>query len=531
MDRKNPDEYARSSEPQVDVPLADIRDMVDTVPAIMSYFDANLICRFANEYHFGWYGRSPSTMIGLHLRDIIGETDFANRMQYIERAFRGESSSFETLIPHHDGSYRDTAVRYVPRKTERGVEGFYILAFDVAVLHHRFHSVFDGTAVGFWMVDFTRIRKWIAEFGPTGAVAATEALRDHPSLVGMLLDAMPILDINHKTASLFHVPVEEAKGRRFGSWCPDESHPAFRKQLSAFIGGERFFETETVMRTASGQLVDVLLTCAFPTNDLTENAFIIGTTDISSRVSKEHELAKTQADLAHALRVATLGELMASITHEISQPLGAIATDGNGALRWLRRAEPDLREVELAIERMVSESTRASDIIARTRALAMKDAHSRHTFSLNEMIEETVQIVRRQLAGLGAEIILHLKSSIPAVTADRVQLQQVLINLLMNAAQAMAGQPGPKKLVVKSKAAEGSAIVSVTDNGPGLGDYADKVFDVFYTTKESGMGMGLTIAKSIISAHDGDISVTAGAEGGAKFMFKIPLSRVTGSPS
>ncbi len=504
-------------------PLPDLRDLVDTVPAIMSYFDRNLICRFANAYHFGWYGRSPATMVGRHLREIIGETDFEARQPHIERAFRGETSAFEYRVPNHNGTSRVSAIRYVPKRIPGGVDGFYILAFDVASLHDRFQSIFDGTAVGFWMLDVTLARAWIREYGAEGPAAAAAALSRHPSLVRMLLDAMPIIEINHKAGSMFELPVTQATGMRFGTFCPDESLAAFREQLCALAAGNRSFETETTLRTSTGRPVEVLLTCAFPNDDPGQSAIIIGTTDISYRVAKEQELVKTQADLAHALRVATLGEMVVSIAHEVAQPLGAIVTDGAGALRWLRRPEPDLKEVEEALDRMIAECNRASAVIARTKALAMKQDFLKTDCDINELIEETISVVRRQLASHETQLFLDLQSDLPLLSVDRVQIQQVLINLFLNAAQAMLSQSTARHLRVATGLIGSDICITVSDSGPGLGADAEKAFDVFFTTKKSGMGMGLAIAKRIVEAHEGTISVQPGEHHGAIFNIRLPV--------
>lgn len=507
------------------IPLTiDLRDMVDAVPGILAFFDGDLICRFANQYHHSWYRSSPHEMIGRHLRDIIGEKDFSARAPHLARARRGETSYFEIPVPMRNGSFRDAAVTYTPKMGPCGFDGLYILTFDVAVLHQRYHSVFDSTAAGFWVVDYAKMPGLLAQHGVAGAEALGHAARTDPRLIRQVLDEIPVVHLNQKACQIFDVDVKNAMDKPFGQWWPDESLQAFAQQLCAFLGDEPFFEIETVMRTGAGEKLDVLMTCAFVKKDPDATTVTIGTTDIRARVTKEQELAKAQAELAHAARVALLGELMASIAHEVNQPLAAIVADGNGALRWLAKNEPNLDEARAAINRMVSESRRASDVIAKTKSLAVKATPATTFFNINRMIEDTLVIVRRQVVNYGAEIETRLDDAAPAVIGDRVQLQQVLINLIVNAAQAVSSCPGPRYIRVTSTHDDSHVTVTVEDNGAGVGKHEDKLFDVFFTTKETGMGMGLAISRTILEAHGGAIHLVESSDRGATFAFRVPHS-------
>jgi signal transduction histidine kinase len=507
------------------IPLTiDLRDMVDAVPGILAFFDGDLICRFANEYHHSWYRSSPHQMIGRHLRDIIGEHDFAARAPHLSRAKRGETSYFEIPVPMRNGSFRDAAVTYTPKMGKNGFEGLYILTFDVAVLHQRYHSVFDGTAAGFWVVDYAPLPALLATKGIEGADDFANATRNDPKFLRQILDEFSVVHLNQKACQLFDVEVNAAMGQPFGTWWPDDSLQAFGQLLAALLSNQEFFEIETAMRTASGEKLDILLTCAFVKKDPDTRTITIGTTDIRARVAKEQQLSQAQSELAHAARVAVLGELMASIAHEVNQPLAAIAADGNGALRWLAKDEPNLEEARAAITRMVSESRRASEVIARTRSLAVKSAPQTTRFGINEMIEDTLLIVRRQVVNYGAEIETHLGGNLTEIEADRVQLQQVLINLIVNAAQAVAARPQPRSIRVTSSHVGDVVEVRVEDNGHGVGDNVAKLFDVFFTTKESGMGMGLAISRTILENHGGFIELVSSSAEGSTFAFRMPVT-------
>ncbi|OHV16510.1 hypothetical protein BK022_11760 [Methylorubrum extorquens] len=505
-----------------------MRAITDALPALISFFDADHVCRFANAYHAQWYGRTPEDLIGRHMRDFLGDAAYASRREHLDRVATGEHVSFDARVPHLDGSWRDAAIRYVPKMGAHGFEGMYILVFDVAVQQHRFHSVFHGTAVGFWIVDLAGVQSLLDGLGMSDNDALIDWIESNPGFSREALDATRVLDINAKASELFGTSPEGARGQPFSRWFPETSLPAFKAKIVAFLSGASSFEVETVMTAAGGRSLHVLLTCAFAKNAPGETAVVIGTTDISHRILKEQELSRAQADLAHAARVATLGELVASIAHEVKQPLAAIVTNGNAALRWLNRAKPDPDEAQDAIRRMVSEGARASEIISRTRAMAIKGDRRLTRFALNAMIEEAVSIVQGQLAVLGARLMLDLESRMPEVVGDRIQLQQVVINLVVNAAQAMAGQrEDARTITIRSRGDAAVVSVEVVDTGSGVAaDQMSRLFDAFYTTKPDGMGMGLSVTRTIVESHGGSIVVRSPDEGGASFLVTIPVTDI-----
>src|SRR6266851_2815337 len=222
--------------------------------------------------------------------------------------------------------------------------------------------------------------------------------------------------------------------------------------------------------------------------------------DVSETREAQECLHAAQTALAHAGRVATLGEMSASIAHEVNQPLAGIVTNGEAALRWLDRGEPELSEARGAIERMVRDGERASQVVKRLRALARKAPAQTVRLDLNEVIAESVALVQREIHNHRAALQLDLASGLPAVVADRVELQQVVINLVANSVQAMeAVTDRPRHLVVRSFAQADEVVVSVRDSGIGVDpSNTNRLFNAFFTTKTDGMGMGLSICRSII---------------------------------
>jgi C4-dicarboxylate-specific signal transduction histidine kinase len=248
--------------------------------------------------------------------------------------------------------------------------------------------------------------------------------------------------------------------------------------------------------------------------------------DVTETKLAQEALARSTAELAHVTRVTMLGELAASIAHEVTQPMAAIVTSGGAALRWLNRAQPDIAEAQQSIAQMVRDAKRASEVIARIRAMARKRDSQPATLEVNEIVGETIELVRRELARHRVDVRADLATPSPTVRCDRVQLQQVLINLMMNAAQAMSAVNGPRVLRVATRESDsdpGYAQIVVQDSGTGISDEnARRLFDAFFTTKAEGMGMGLSICRSIIEAHGGRIWAESPDEGGARLLFVLP---------
>ncbi|MFM0149243.1 trifunctional serine/threonine-protein kinase/ATP-binding protein/sensor histidine kinase [Paraburkholderia sp. RL18-085-BIA-A] len=246
----------------------------------------------------------------------------------------------------------------------------------------------------------------------------------------------------------------------------------------------------------------------------------------------EEQLLALQAELAHATRVTTLGELSASIAHELGQPLGAIVTSGEACLRWLGHRTPQPEEVRACVEHMIAEGRRASEIVLRVRSLIKGDVPRKTQLELNDVVNEVVLMVQREVSNHRISLRLKLASEMPPLLGDRVQLQQVLINLVVNGIQAMAdiGDDARDLLIESRWDNDGHVVVAVQDSGTGIDPKnANRLFEPFFTTKSNGMGMGLSICRSIIEAHGGRLWASSNAGHGATFQFSLPSIGETAS--
>ncbi|MGO4885916.1 MAG: sensor histidine kinase [Bryobacteraceae bacterium] len=248
--------------------------------------------------------------------------------------------------------------------------------------------------------------------------------------------------------------------------------------------------------------------------------------EIAERIRAEEIVQKTQADLAHVARVTTLGELAASIAHEVNQPLMAVVINGDACLEWLAREQPDLEEAREAVGRIIAEGNRAGEIIRRIRALFKNSPLQKVPLNVNDLIQDIVALTQRELVRNGVALKMELETALPLVFGDRVQLQQVILNLVVNAIEAMSGATGrPRELQIRSERDGDAVLVSVRDTGPGL-PLADpeRIFGAFFTTKPDGLGMGLSIGRTIIEAHRGKLWATH-ADNGAIFQFRLPIHK------
>ena len=327
----------------------------------------------------------------------------------------------------------------------------------------------------------------------------------NPDDLTRAMEAVKIAEVNHSAVRLFGGrDADDLIGSIAPYWTT--SKQTLRNILNARYDGEESFREETKLATLDGRVVEGLFTSAFPPAlsemGISVNSFV----DATEKNRAEEMLQHVQADFAHAARVSMLGELTASIAHEVNQPLAAIAANGEAGLRWLARPEPDVVEVRELTKRIVADARRAADVISRIRGMAVRRTPEHASLAIDEVIREVLLFLRHEVQSRGVTITYHPARSVPAVRADRTQLQQVIVNLAVNAMQAMANaSDGSRNIVIRTAASDDATMVcSIEDNGPGIDAVGlARLFDSFFTTKEGGMGMGLPICRSIIEAHGG----------------------------
>jgi PAS domain S-box-containing protein len=331
--------------------------------------------------------------------------------------------------------------------------------------------------------------------------------------------------VNPVFARRWRLPAEEIVGMRMADLAGKEPfEETYKPNLDRCFAGEEVSFGGWFPTPGGRRYLAATYSPLRPDSERVEAALAV-TRDLTDRVRESEALQEAQAELAHVTRVMTLGELTASIAHEVNQPLAAIVADANASLNWLAASPPDLGSVREALDAIVKDGHRASEVIRRVRQLATKTSPQKARLDMNDVIRDVVPLIGTEMRSHEVSLRIDLAPALPPVLADRVQLQQVLINLVMNGIEAMTSVDGrSRELAIRSQPEDDDhVVVAVQDAGVGIdAQKTDQLFSAFYTTKPDGMGMGLSISRSIIEAHGGRLWATPNPDHGATFHFALP---------
>lgn len=357
-----------------------------------------------------------------------------------------------------------------------------------------------------------------------GVVDIESYLDAHPELIAFAEQNVRITEVNPAAALLLGA---RSPADLVGSVeCLFKASPETARRVTIAHFDRRRSHAEVMkLRTLDGRLLDVQIAVTFPTPPEQLDVTVIGLDDLTDRLRTEAQLRQLQADFTRAARISTLGELATSIAHEVNQPLAAIFTNAETSLRWLSRDEPNLAKVIQLTTRIVASARHANEIVHRIRAMTAKHEPECLPLDLNEVVDEALLFLRHDIETRAIRLSTKLGIGLPRVIGDRVQLQQVIVNLLVNSAQAI-GHAGTRDghVELSTGLGPGGAVVFVIrDNGPGIPEEdLDRIFEGFFTTKDEGMGLGLAICQSIMTAHRGGIAASNRLEGGASFRLWLP---------
>lgn len=398
----------------------------------------------------------------------------------------------------------------------------------------RYRNTLSTMPIPIFQVEAGEAEKMLQRFLATelteGMGEMPTYVAQHPEFVDRIHEIVTVADVNDQAMTLMGATHRSQLTRPidyFFSLAPE----AGRRVFLAYCAGAASHVEEIKIRTLDGRLQDVLFVAMFPSVGQRLYNTIVVMIDNTARLEAEIKFRHLQADFARAARLSTLGELTASIAHEIKQPISAMLTNAETSLRWLARDEPNLMKVAQLTERVAESARHASDIINRIQDMAGKREPARVPLDLNEIVAQAINFVRHDTDEKAIAMSLDLATDLPRVLGDRVQLQQVCVNLLVNSIQAlMPVTPEQREIRIATRWRDRDAVVlTVRDTGPGIPDAdLDRVFEGFFTTKTEGMGIGLAICQSIVSTHGGDITVANHPEGGALFMITLPVMRKPG---
>ena len=354
-------------------------------------------------------------------------------------------------------------------------------------------------------------------------------------LIGMAMTspAKGILEVNDEVCGMLGYERSELLKKTWAEMTHQDDLASDVAQFNRVMAGEiDGYTLDKRWIRKDGRVIDTIMSAkCLRRADGSVDYFVGLVQDITERKRSEEALRAAQAQLAHMARVTTMGELTSSIAHEVNQPLAAVVTNGDACLRWLGNDPPNLDKARLSVAGIIKEGNRAGEIIQRVRALAKKTPPQKTMLGVNEAIEEVIGLVGAELAKHQVLLLKELMSDLPTVFGDRVQLQQVILNLIANGIEAMEPVTDrPRELSIGSRATEdGRVLISVSDCGTGIGpESVDHLFEAFFTTKQEGMGLGLSISRTIVEGHGGRLSAIANKPYGATFQFTLPVAMALG---
>jgi PAS domain S-box-containing protein len=480
-----------------------LRLIIDTIPALAWSTGPDGSLEFVNQRWREYTGLSTEDVRGWGWKSAVYSDDIELLIElWREALISGEATECEARLRRFDGEFRWFLFRTVPLRDETG-------------------KVFKWYGTNTDIEDRKR---------------AEEALQESATNLRLIVDTIPALVwcampdgrleyVNQRIVDYVGAPVSELAEHGWINFLhPDDAEPTLSAWTHA-IGTGAKYESEYKMRGADGSYRWFhVLGQPLRNSDGRIIRWYGLITDIEDRKNAAEILRRTQARLSQSMQIATIAEFAASIAHEVNQPLAAVVANGHACLRWLLAQPPNLAEANLAAERIIRDGNGAAEVVRRIRALFKQAEPEMIPLDLNEVLAEVVRLLKGESVRHGVLVETGLDEDLPPIMADRLQLQQVIFNLVQNGIEAMDNVPDrSKKLVIRSRRKNANAIlVEIRDHGAGLSDF-DKPFEAFYTTKEGGMGMGLAICRSIIDAHRGSLWAAPTEGPGATFCFSLPL--------
>lgn len=399
-------------------------------------------------------------------------------------------------------------------------------AASVAGPLHR--TLFETSGLAIWQADWSRALPMCEEAERAGR-DVREWFLEHPEMVREAAAGAALSDANSAAARLFGVAdAAELLRDGIGRFRTSASEAALPGIFAAIRAGAPWADAETTFRTAAGGSVEVLFRVALPPDHDDWRRTLVMAMDVTPLRRAEAGLRRAQDELAHHDRISMLGQLAASIAHEVNQPLAAAVSYARAGARWLEREAPDVARARENLAQVESNALRAAQIVQRIRAMTRRSETASDLVQLGEVAEETLALARRHLEAAEMRVSLHAPRRLPPVRGDRIQIQQVLMNLILNALEASRGLPAERRRIeIALTPADDRLRLAVGDRGRGLdAQTLERAFDPFYSTRPGGMGMGLAICRNIVESHGGSIRAEAacGPLPGACFVVELPAA-------
>src|SRR5467141_388981 len=480
-----------------------LRLVIDTIPAHVWSARPDGSVDFVNRRWLETTGLTMEDALGWDWGSVVHPDDLARYVDEWRAALAaGKPTESEVRLRRADGKYRWWLTRNVPLRDELGnIVNWYGTAIDIEERHRAEDALRRSEA---YLAEAQRLSN-TGSFG--WSVSSGEILWSE--------ETSRIFQYDRTTKPTVELILQRVH--------PEDTVNVKQTIENASMNGKDF-EHEYRLVTPDNSVKYVHVVAHGFSGKSGRVEFVGAVMDVTERKRAEEALREAQANLARVSRVTTIGELTVSLAHEVNQPIAAAVTDANTCLRWLTRDQPDLEEARAAASRIVKDATRAADIISRIRLQFKKGTLKRELVDVNEVIREMIVFLRSEAMRYSISFRTELEPDLHQVMGDRVQLQQVLMNLMMNGIEAMKDMEGARELAIESKRGENEHIlVSVSDTGVGLPpQQADQIFNAFFTTKVQGTGMGLSISRSIVESHSGRLWAADNSPCGASFHLFLP---------
>jgi PAS domain S-box-containing protein len=483
------------------------------------------------------YGWSESAALGRTVDELFGED--ASRLEPLLLS----TGSWDGAVRRRNAAGAELTVQ-VRQRLRRGADGEPLAVLEIGrdltpdlladqarreleMREASYRYVFEYMPVSLWQIDANLLQPFYGQAKELGVVDLDAWLQANPEIFEQMLRGIQCDGVNPTTVSLFGATsAAEFIGPIDRFW--RTSTDTLRRVMAARYRGATFHTEETRLMGMDGREIDVVFVITWLGSQEGRRHSIAGLVDITERVRAQNAERRLQEDFAHSARISMLGELTASIAHEVNQPLTAISTSGAAALRWLNREAPDVERATQQLQRIVAEASRAAEIVDRIRSMAAKQPSAKQALRVETLLADVAAFLQHELQAHGVSLEVTTAAELPPVNGDPTQLQQVFVNLALNAVHAMSKADWiQRRLSVHARPDGVSAVrLEVEDSGPGLPpEGIDQLFESFFTTKPGGMGMGLAICRSILEQHDGYIEAANRPQGGAVFSVILPAAR------
>lgn len=490
----------------------------------------------ASETLYGWpamatIGRdiaefSPSPSLDAeHWRQLLREGHWHGPVRRRRSNGSHVTAAVRRIVRHNDAALPVEVVEY-GRSGAIGVAGGDRSTWELQTSEERYRKLIHHMPTALWQIDARATGEIFDRLKTEGVTDIATFLEQHPELVELGMSIVRVTDVNREAIRLFRGrSAADLVGpiRYLFAATPD----AARRVMAAHFEGRPNYIEQAKILTFDGQLRDVLICVTYPTPSEQQDTTFVTVEDVTERLRAEAQLRQHQADHALASRISTLGELATSIAHEVKQPLAAIVTNAETCLRWLSREPTNTEKLKQLTSRIISSARRASDIVQHVRSMAQSGERERLPLDVKELVEEALLFAHHDIESKHIKLTISANPSRPTILGNRIQLQQVVINLVVNSIQAISQTDSAERRIrigIDGDAAGGLRF-SIRDSGPGIAaQNLERVFDSFFTTKADGMGIGLALCHSIITAHGGSIQASNHSDGGACFRFSLPAA-------